>query len=340
VQTTTNGTTSMRGLQRPRYFPRQLVTPAELNLGMEYVLERLRLHNQLLHGCGVVCGLRVCRALGADGTELPWKVAIRPGHAIDCCGYDVTVDCERVVDLRVGVTTAACGDAPGEVRDPWCSDVWTKQDGGRVWIAICYAACRARPVRTQPMGCGCDDSSCEYSRWVDGYEVRVLTEAPASCGEDPPSLDDLGTGSLPDCPECADDPCLALAVVDVDADGAVTTIDNCSCRRIVFSAANLWWRCTGVTTLTDVSVLTDGPFTPKTKDIRIKLEGTSLGLDATFDLGQGAKVKDATLVGDGSIELRVDLLASAKPGPRTLTMTGADCSTATWANALTVTEDT
>src|SRR3954449_1859810 len=129
-------------LQRPRYFPRQLVTPAELNLGLDYVLERMRRHNLLLHGCGVVCGLKVCRARDGDGTALPWKVAIQPGHAIDCCGNDVTVDCERVVDLRVGVTTAACGDPPGEVRDPWCSDVWTRQEGGRVWIAVCYAACR------------------------------------------------------------------------------------------------------------------------------------------------------------------------------------------------------
>ena len=117
MQTTTNGTTTGHGLQRPRFFPRQLVTPAELNLGLDYVLERMRRHNRLLHGCGVVCGLKVCRASGPDGGALAWKVAIEPGSAIDCCGNEVTVDCERVVDLRAGVTAAACGDPPPEVDD-------------------------------------------------------------------------------------------------------------------------------------------------------------------------------------------------------------------------------
>jgi hypothetical protein len=341
VQTTTNGTTSAHGLQRPRFFPRQLVTPAELNLGLDYVLERMRRHNRLLHGCGVVCGLKVCRVPGSEGQALPWKVAIHPGHAIDCCGNDVIVDCERVVDLRVGVTTAACGDPPGEMRDPWCSDVWTKEDGGRVWIAVCYRACRARPVRTQPAGCGCDDTTCEYSRWVDGYDVRVLTEAPASCAEDPPSFDDFVAGlggPLWDCPDCPDDACLALAVVDVDADGMVTAIDNCSCRRLVLSLAGFWWRCGGVPTITDVSVLSDGPFTPKTKGIKLKVEGVALREDAEIDLGRGVTVKDVSRDNDGNLEITVDLTASAKPGDRTLTITAGDCSTATWAKALTVAE--
>jgi hypothetical protein len=341
--TTTNATASAHGLQRPRFFPRQLVTPAELNLGLDYVLERLRRHNRLLHGCGVICGLKVCRVVGSDGTATPWQVALEPGAAIDCCGNDVTVDCERIVDLRVGVTTAACGDPPGEVRDPWCSDVWTGQDGGRVWIAVCYAACRTRPVRTQPTGCGCDDTTCEYSRWVDGYEVRVLTEAPASCGDSPPTWEsfvDGFSGPLPDCLECPDDPCVALAVVDVAADGTVTTIDNCSCRRLVFSAASFWWRCAGAVTVTAVTVTPDGPYTPKQKGITLKVEGTSLSAGAQADLGQGAKVRKVSLSDDGSLQVIVDLTADAKPGDRTLTITAPDCSTATYAKALTVSAPT
>jgi hypothetical protein len=342
VQTTTSKTAAAHGLQRPRFFARQLVTPAELNLGLDYVLERLRVHNRLLHGCGVVCGLKVCRVKGSDDVALPWKVAIEPGHAIDCCGNDLTVDCERVVDLRSVVTVSACGDPAGEVRDPWCADTWTQREGGRVWIAVCYAACRTRPVRTQPAGCGCNDTDCEYSRWVDGYEVRVLDEAPDSCTEDPPSWEDfLGTlaGPLSECPECPDDACLALAVVDFDADGNITTIDNCSCRRMVLSLAGFWWRCAGVVTVTDVSVNTDGPYTPKMKGIKLSVIGTSLREDVTVDLGQGVKVKEVSVNADGNLDVTVDLLANAKPGDRTLTITGPDCSTATYANALTVTKE-
>jgi hypothetical protein len=342
VQTTTNGTALAHGLQRPRFFARQLVTPAELNLGLDYVQERLRLHNRLLHGCGVVCGLKVCRVKGSDGAALPWKVAIEPGHAIDACGNDVTVDCERVVDVRSVVTVSACGDPPGEVRDPWCADVWTEHESSRVWIAVCYAACRSRPVRTQPAGCGCEDTSCEYSRWVDGYEVRVLDEAPESCSEEPPSWEDFLaglSGPLWECPPCPDDPCLALAVVDFDADGNITAIDNCSCRRLVLSLARFWWRCAGMATITGVTVTTAGPYTPKTKGIELIVEGVGLSPDVGVDLGQGVTVKDVSANADGNLELTVDLLAGAKAGERTLTLTRADCSVVTWADALTVTKE-
>ena len=154
---------------------------------------------------------------------------IKPGHALDCHGNEVTVDCDRIVDLRTPVVSCACGDPPGEARDPWCSDTWAQPEGGRVWISVCYCARRGRPVRTQPTGCGCEDSSCEYSRWIDGYEVRVLDHPPASCLETPPTGDDITgrlTGPLPDCPECPEDPCVALASVELDADGTITAIDN------------------------------------------------------------------------------------------------------------------
>lgn len=339
METTTNRVTGTSALQRPRYFARQLVTPAELNLGTDYVLERLRRHNRLLHGWGVVCGLKVCRVPGAEGElALPWKVAIKPGHAIDGHGNDVTVDCDRVVDLRAGVTAAACGDPPGEVRDPWCADVWTLEGGRRVWVAVCYVACRSRPVRAQPSGCGCDDTTCEYSRWVDGYEVRILDGCPETHEGPPPTFEDmLATlaGPLRECPPCPEDPCVVLAAVDVDADGRISAIDNCSCRRNVLSAAAFWWRCTAGMTVTKVTVTPDGPYLPKQKDIVVHVEGTGLSADATADLGPGVSVKGVELK-DGALDVSVSLLASAKPGDRTLTLTTPDCSLATWDKALTV----
>jgi hypothetical protein len=46
--------------ERPRYFARQLITPEELNLEQAYFRDRMRRHNRLLHGWGVVCGAEVC----------------------------------------------------------------------------------------------------------------------------------------------------------------------------------------------------------------------------------------------------------------------------------------
>jgi hypothetical protein len=343
--TTTAGAGRSEALQRPRYFARQLVTPAELNLGADYVLERMRRHNRLLHGWGVVCGAQVCRLGDSGGAGAqPWKVKIRPGHVIDGHGNDVTIDCERVIDLRVGVTVATCDDPPGEVRDPWCSDVWTEREGERVWVAVCHAERRGRPVRTQPTGCGCDDSSCEYSRWLDGYEVRLLDQCPPSHQGEPPTVEEMRaslTGPLPDCPPCPDDPCVVLAAIDVDADGTITAIDNCSCRRMVLSAAGFWWRCAGgVAAVREVTVSTKGPYAPGKKSIKVVVKGEHLPQDATFDLGQGIDITKHTVDATGTLRLTVNVADDAKPGDRTLTITTADCSTATWAKALTVSEAT
>jgi hypothetical protein len=343
VHTTTNGTTGTSSLQRPRYFARQLVTPAELNLSTDYVLERLRSHNRLLHGWGVICGLKVCTVAGSEeGSVLPWKVAIEPGHAIDGHGNDITVDCRRVVDIRAGVTAAACGEPPGEVRDPWCADVWTNEEGGRVWVAICYRACRSRPVRAQPTGCGCDETTCEYSRWVDGYEVHTLDACPESHQGPPPTFEEmLATlnGPLWECPPCPEDPCVVLAAVDVDPDGTITAIDNCSCRRNVLSAAAFWWRCAAAMSVTSVSATPDGPHVPKQKGIVLHVEGVELSGELTADLGQGVRVKSVALDNQGNLDVTIDLLASAKPGDRTLTLTRDDCSMVSFDEALTVTKE-
>src|SRR5260370_23345323 len=46
-----------------------------------------------------------------------------------------------------------------------------------------------------------------------------------------------------DCPVLPPDPWVVLAVVNVDADGTIHSIDNCTCRRWVASFGNFWWAC-------------------------------------------------------------------------------------------------
>lgn len=333
-------------LERPRYFARQLVTPTELNLEAGYFLDRMRRHNRMVHGWGVVCGAQVCQVPTADGNAaVPWKVRIRPGYLIDGFGNEVMIGCERIVDVRSRGATVKCGDPPGEVSDPWCSDVMTGDGGGRVWVAVCHKECLVRPVRVQPAGCGCDDTSCEYSRWQDGYEVRLLDQCPPSHVGPPPTpqqfLDGL-SGPLPDCPACPDDPCVVLACVAVDADGTITAIDNCSCRRMVVSFASLWWRCAGgAITVDTVSISTDGPYVPGKGPIRLVVSGADLRSDATVTLGPGVSVTIAEVTADAAtMRLDATIAKDATPGDRTLTITGVDCSTVSWPKALPVTAPT
>jgi hypothetical protein len=234
-------------LERPRYFPRQLLTPVELTLEQQYFRDRLRRHNRLLHGWGVVCGGAVCAIPGEPDPKTgrtqpePWKVRVQPGYVLGPYGDEILLDHEQVVDLRtVGLTADGCGDPV----DPWCSDVFVKRDPGPLYVAVRYAEVQTRPVRVQPVGCGCDDTQCENSRLRDSYEIGILAACPQS-HQKPPSLDDLFKGGIPGCPPCPAEPWVVLAKVDLDADGSIKGIDNCSCRRMAVGFGPFWWQCTG-----------------------------------------------------------------------------------------------
>ena len=268
-------------LEHPRYFPRQMITPAELTLEHDYWRDRMRRHNRLLHGWGVVCGAKVCPIptdkKADDGSTIfePWKVRIEPAYILGPYGDEIIIDCARVFDVRTKGVLAATGEACGEVLDPWCAEVHTKYPPECVYIAVRYQEVRCRPVRVQPIGCGCDDTQCEYSRLRDGYEITALLDCPPShrgsasipypwppvyaCSETRQNVHKQGaqdervekngrqgdsTICLPDCPPCPSDPWVVLAKVCVSQAGEITLIDNCECRRLVMSFANTWGHCT------------------------------------------------------------------------------------------------
>ncbi|HJQ85651.1 MAG TPA: hypothetical protein VKA21_16300 [Candidatus Binatia bacterium] len=225
--------------QWPRYFPRQLITPDELTLEQEYFRNRMRRHNRLLHGWGVVCGARVCCPPHGE----PWKVLVTAGYVLGPYGDEIVIERDRCFDLRVRCVTGSAEEPCGEAVDPWCSDVYVKPETPpELFVAVRYKQVMTRPVRVQPAGCGCDETQCEYSRWADGYEICVLDECRDRDATPPPVTDAAG-GPNPDCPGCPEDPWVVLARVVVDEHGVVQTIDNCYCRRLVVSAARLWWRC-------------------------------------------------------------------------------------------------
>ena len=320
--------------ERPRYYARQLITADDLTLEQEYFRSKLRTHNRLLHGWGVVCGAEVCRAPQKDkkGEPEPWKVIVRPGYALDCCGNEIYIDCCKVVDLRTRGVTGITGDPCMDVVDPWCSDVFERCESGRLCIAVRYKQIAMRPVRVQPVGCGCDDTSCENSRWRDGYELGVLTERPESHHE-PPSLEDLINGGTPECPECLEDTWVGLAEVHVERDGRITKIDNCSCRRLVRSYGNFWWQCeSGSIDVNNVKAPAD--LKPGTAGAEIAVKGKNFQPGATVSLGPDVVIKDREVASASELNFKIDINADAREGSRPLTITNPDCSSLTYPDAI------
>jgi hypothetical protein len=248
--TSTNGNcaeaTIVKGsIERPRFFPRQLVTPDDLTLGQDYVRNKLRRLTRYMLGWGVVCGTRVV----IPAKPQPWKVLIQKGYILGPYGDEIVIDRDLCFDIRTRCMTTssgddACSDAAGTV-DPLCPDqsTDTRKANTPYYIAVRYKEMPSRPVRVQPVGCGCDDTHCEFSRWRDGYEICVLDKCPATDRE-PPDITKIGQAEgIPDCPACPTDPWVGLAQVTADDKGNITKIDNCICRRMAVSLAPFWWRC-------------------------------------------------------------------------------------------------
>ena len=119
-------------LERPRYFPRQLMTPAEMILEQDYFREKLRRHNRMLHGWGVVCGAIVCRVACPPGTNgkggymvaaqawpcpeesgpggwHPWNVSVSSGYILGPYGDEILINSQVIVDVRQHCTTGTSG---------------------------------------------------------------------------------------------------------------------------------------------------------------------------------------------------------------------------------------
>ncbi|MEB2364060.1 MAG: Ig-like domain-containing protein [Bryobacteraceae bacterium] len=227
--------TKMPGLERVRYFPRQLLSADDMVADQEYFRTKLRRHNRFLHGWGTVCGLEVAPA-PAEGR--PWQVQIASGYALGPYGDEIYVRDAVLLDL------AECG--PGAETDP-CAPGFilrgnVSRTGATLYVALRYEECLSRPVRVLPGGCGCEDISCETSRIRDSFVLECLTELPPSHTMPPgPSLCDLLRGrALAQCPPCPTDPWVVLAQVRLPADSSTTIsadqIDN-FIRRQVFSTA-------------------------------------------------------------------------------------------------------
>lgn len=128
------------GLTRNRYFAGQLLGTAEFETEQRYHVEKQRLLNRCLHGCGVACGLGV----RIEGSE----IRVAPGLALDCCGREIYVP--------QGTSTAL------------------QEVAGTRFLTVAHAE---RPVQPVPAP-GNGESTAEFSRVEETYELGWASEDP------------------------------------------------------------------------------------------------------------------------------------------------------------------
>ncbi|MET0449819.1 MAG: hypothetical protein ABW004_15505, partial [Aeromicrobium sp.] len=248
------------GLERTRFFPRQLVGPDDLTQDQRYFREKHRRHNRMLHGWGIVCGACV---VPGDGSQ---QVVVTQGYVLSPHGDEIVIDHDVTLDLSRQSPTGALTDPCGAV-DPWCTDVHVDRRDRPAWLVVRSAEYDTQPVQVSACGCGCDDTDCEYSRTRDGFELRLLDELPHRPSGEPPTgaggdssyvaepgaargfaaaelagaLTCSGSGRA-HCPPCPSSPWVVLARVTQSSSGEVEIIGDPH-RRYVASFGAYSFRC-------------------------------------------------------------------------------------------------
>ena len=296
-----------------------LVGPDELTQDQTWIRDKLRRHNRLLHGWGVVCGCDVTQATGANGEKVPWTVCVDIGDVLGPCGDEIVVDCPVTFDIRNGMPGDAGPCLPP--ADPWCVDVRVERRPRQIYyLAIRYDEHLTRPVRTLAgCGCGCDDAECEYSRIRESFALGVLDALPASYATPAVTVGGGATtspwgtvagagrlaGSLlcsPDfrehvraCPPCPTDPWVILADFRVD-DRGVLQIDPIAHRRYVVAFGAYFFLC-GAAAPKEVGWALATPLTPALSEVlAAHIDAKEMRTVETAGDAQAAMALDATAI--------------------------------------------
>lgn len=148
-------------LSRPRFTPGQLLEDDDLNAGVDYTRNVVRLLMRSLFGCGIVCGLGVKAELRDGGRKL--CVTVEPGVAFDAAGNVIEVSKKQLVVLE---------DRCDPIRSP-------------VWVTLQHEEkpCRMRDASFQ------DEAADERvsTRWAEGFRIELVAakeypEGACGCG--------------------------------------------------------------------------------------------------------------------------------------------------------------
>jgi hypothetical protein len=151
---------------RNHFFTGKMMGVAEFATETFYHAEKMRHHNVRLHGSGVVCGLKVKQHPSPDCRNR--YVVVEPGSALDCCGHEILVRDEEIVDVGGVKEVAALANVPGLHLLQLC---------------VRFRECPTEDVPVLYDECGCDDTRCAPNRILESYVFDVLVDPPLGAAE-------------------------------------------------------------------------------------------------------------------------------------------------------------
>jgi hypothetical protein len=148
---------------RNHWFWGKCIVPRDLTDEQSFFLQKLRLHHQRLHGSGIVCGLELTPHPNPACRDR--LVVLTPGSAVDCCGHDLLVLEDNVVDLHGFEAIRKL------IAEP-------DQKPHRLRFCIRYRECPTEEVPVLYDECACDDTRCAPNRILETFGIEVEIDPP------------------------------------------------------------------------------------------------------------------------------------------------------------------
>ncbi|WP_300450135.1 hypothetical protein [Accumulibacter sp.] len=179
----------------PNYHFGMLLGVADLRAEQGFHVGRLRRHQRLLHGSGVVAGYPV--RFDTDDFELH----VGPGYAIDALGRDLLLDVEQCVSLPKWWEKHA--------GDEEFDDIEAVKDARfDLDVIVGYGTCLAQPVPAIAEPCAGSAADIAYARLCERPQLALVrhVEAPAAASPTPYHLLQRYFGRLPMATDSAGQP--------------------------------------------------------------------------------------------------------------------------------------
>lgn len=152
-------TCDITAFARNNFFHGKLMLERDFTDEQRYHIDKMRLHNQRLHGWGVVCGLQVLADTNPACRDR--FVTVQPGMAIDCCGHEIVVtDPVRIDITRLPSYPALTGDG-APARRP-------------LQLCIRYRECGTDVIPVLYDECAWDNDRCAPNRISESFDFDLL----------------------------------------------------------------------------------------------------------------------------------------------------------------------
>lgn len=211
--------------KRNHYFTGKLLVERDFTDEQRYHIDKLRHHNQRLHGSGIVCGLKVVPHPNPACQDR--FVRILPGTAVDCCGNDILLIEEHDLDLT---------------QFELFQDL-AAEDNGPTLVQVClrYRECGSEEVPVLYDDCSCDGLQCAPNRILEGYSLDLRLRPEPESPEEVTDCAELCFQDIEGCPSCDEPSCLVLATINLTPGETIdeSEIDNIVDRPLLLSTSRL-----------------------------------------------------------------------------------------------------